>query len=177
MLEFRCLKNGWAEALNQSRKGTREHLMELKSLSLFGKLSLSPVLLFAAAIALTGTASAQEGPTRPCDLYASATPCVAAISTTRALYKEYTGPLYQVTRESDKKQTNVGLLRDGYADAAKQDRFCANTSCTITKLYDQSANHNDMALAPPGGAARGPGPNGHDIAAVANAVPVMIAGH
>lgn len=36
---------------------------------------------------------------RPCDIYARAgTPCVAAHSTVRALYRDYNGPLYQVTR-------------------------------------------------------------------------------
>jgi hypothetical protein len=149
--------------------------MKFKSLSLLGKLSLAPVLV-ATTLVLTVTASAQKA-ARPCDLYASATPCVAAISTTRALYKSYTGPLYQVTRESDKKQADIGLLRNGYANAAQQDSFCANTTCTITRLYDQSANHNDMTLAPAGGAAHGPGPNGQDIAAVANALPATIAGH
>jgi hypothetical protein len=34
-----------------------------------------------------------------------------------------------------------------------------------------------MTLAPKGGAAHGPGPNGQDIAAVANALPATIAGH
>jgi Alpha-L-arabinofuranosidase B, catalytic. len=150
--------------------------MRLKSLSFFGKLSLAPVLLFAAALMLPATASAQKA-ARPCDLYAPTTPCVAAISTTRALYKSYTGPLYQVTRESDKKQAEIGVLRNGYADAAKQDKFCANTTCTITRLYDQTPNHNDMTLAPKGGAAHGPGPNGQDIAAVANALPATIDGH
>ncbi|MEO6816142.1 MAG: arabinofuranosidase catalytic domain-containing protein [Edaphobacter sp.] len=151
--------------------------MQIKSLSLLGKNSLCSVLLFGFAIAMTGTASAQKKADRPCDLYVATTPCVAAISTTRALYKGYSGPLYQVTRESDKKQAEIGVLRNGYADAAKQDQFCAKTTCTITKLFDQSANHNDMTLAPKGGAAHGPGPNGSDIAAVANALPATIAGH
>jgi hypothetical protein len=150
--------------------------MSFKSSSFFGKHSLCFVLLFGFAIALTGTASAQKA-TRPCDLYAATTPCVAAISTTRALYNGYSGPLYQVTRESDKKQEEIGVLRNGYANAAKQDKFCAKTTCTITKLFDQTANHNDMTLAPKGGAAHGPGPNGQDIAAVANALPATIAGH
>lgn len=151
--------------------------MQFKSLSLFGKVLPSTVILFAIMSALTGSASAQKAGPRPCDLYASATPCVAAFSTTRALYRGYIGPLYQVTRQSDKKQADIGLLPHGYADAAKQDAFCAKTSCTITRLYDQSPNHNDLTLAPPGGAARGPGPNGYDVAAVANALPATIAGH
>ena len=122
-------------------------------------------------------AHAQAVTARPCDLYAPATPCVAAISTTRALYKGYTGPLYQVTRASDGTESDIGLLRDGYANAETQDTFCANTSCTITKLYDQSPMHNDLTLAPPGGAAKGKGPKGFDVAVVADALPISAGGH
>ena len=151
--------------------------MQLKSLSLFGKILSPMVVFFAVAITTVGTASAQTVAPRPCDLYASATPCVAAFSTTRALYSAYGGPLYQVTRQSDKTHADIGLLPDGYAKAAAQDTFCANTSCTITKLYDQSPNHNDLTPAPPGGASRGPGPNGYDVPAVANALPLTVGGH
>ncbi len=157
--------------------------MQLKSLSQSQSLSLlgiipSPVaILFAFTIVLAGTASSQTVSPQSCDLYASATPCVAAFSTTRALYRAYTGPLYQVTRQSDKAHTDIGLLRDGYANAIKQDKFCANTSCTITKLYDQSPNRNDLTPAPPGGAAHGPGPNGYDVPALANALPATVGGH
>jgi len=138
---------------------------------------LPAIIFFAVAISPVDVASAQTVTPRPCDLYSSTTPCVAAFSTTRALYSAYTGPLYQVTRQSDKARTNIGLLADGYANAAAQDTFCAGTSCAITKLYDQSPNHNDLTPAPPGGAARGPGPNGYDIPAVANALPAIVAGH
>lgn len=151
--------------------------MQLKSHSLFGKILPPTVILFAVAITPAGVASAQKITPRPCDLYALATPCVAAFSTTRALYSAYQGPLYQVTRDSDKARTNIGLLPDGYANAAAQDAFCANTSCTVTKLYDQSPNHNDLTPAPPGGAAHGPGPNGYDIPAVASALSATVAGH
>ncbi|GGG83722.1 arabinofuranosidase catalytic domain-containing protein [Edaphobacter dinghuensis] len=150
--------------------------MSIKSNILFGKILSFAILLTAFMMTPANVASAQKT-TRPCDLFASATPCVAAISTTRALYRAYTGPLYQVTRQSDKTHTNIGLLPNGYADAAAQDTFCAKTSCTITKLYDQSPNHNDLTLAPPGGAAHGPGPNGYDIPAIANALPATITGH
>ena len=146
----------------------------MQSLSLFGKILSPTVILFAFAITPAGVASAQAVTPRPCDLFASATPCVAAISTTRALYRTYNGPLYQVTRQSDKAHTNIGLLPDGYANAATQDNFCANTTCTITKLYDQSPNHNDLTPAPPGGAAHGPGPKGYDLPAVANALPATV---
>lgn len=147
--------------------------MQFKSLSLFGRILVPAVLLIPPA----ALASPHKITPRPCDLFAPTTPCVAAISTTRALYSTYTGPLYQVTRQSDKAQADVGLLADGYADAAKQEKFCAKTSCTITKLYDQSPNHNDLTPAPPGGASRGPGPDGYDVPAVANALPITVAGH
>ncbi len=133
------------------------------------------LLIFSATAFLT--ASAQSSKQRPCDLLAPATPCVAAISTTRALYRAYTGPLYQVTRQSDKTTHDISLLPDGIANAAAQDTFCANTACTITKIYDQSPNGNDLTPAPPGGAAHGPGPNGYDVPAVANALPATVAGH
>ena len=151
--------------------------MLLKSNSLFGNSVSLTVLLFAFAMNPAGVASAQSATPRPCDLIASATPCVAAISTTRALYSAYTGSLYQVARQSDKAHINIGLLPDGYANAAAQDIFCANTICTIIRLYDQSPNHNDLTPAPPGGAARGPGPDGYDLPAVANALPATVAGH
>ena len=154
--------------------------MQLKSisqsLSRLGIILEAVAILLAVTIALAGAASSQTVSSRPCDLYASETPCVAAFSTTRALYRAYTGPLYQVTRQSDKAQTDIGLLREGYANAEAQDKFCANTSCTITKLYDQSPNHNALTPAPPGGAAHGPGPNGYDLPAVADALPATVGG-
>ena len=48
-----------------------------------------------AAVALVAPATAaQAATTGPCDIYAAGgTPCVAAHSTTRALYGSYNGPL------------------------------------------------------------------------------------
>ncbi|MGH9325839.1 MAG: arabinofuranosidase catalytic domain-containing protein [Terriglobia bacterium] len=145
--------------------------------SFFGTILPRTAILLVFAITPVGVASARAIRPRPCDIFASTTPCVAAFSTTRSLYNAYRGPLYQVTRQSDKAHTNISLLPDGYADAAAQDAFCAHTTCTITKLYDQSSNHNDLTPALPGGAARGPGPNGYDLPAVANALPVTVAAH
>src|SRR5438094_7557654 len=74
----------------------------------------------------------------PCDIYAAAhTPCVAAHSTTRALYRSYNGPLYQVKRTSDGKALDIGILPTSpgpagrYANAAAQDAFCARSLCVI----------------------------------------------
>src|SRR6202453_2503048 len=76
---------------------------------------------------------------RPCDIYAAGgTPCVAAYSTVRALYRNYRGPLYQVTRASDGESADVSVGTGGYADAAAQNSFCAGTVCAITRIYDQS---------------------------------------
>ncbi len=83
---------------------------------------------------------------QPCDIYAAAgTPCVAAFSSTRALFASYDGPLYEVKRASDGATMKVGLLsRGGYANARVQDRFCADTSCVVPKIYDQTSEHNDL---------------------------------
>ena len=114
---------------------------------------------------------------RPCDIYAAAhTPCVAAHSTVRSLYAKYSGALYEVKRASDHAVRNIGLLADGYANAATQDAFCAYTTCIITRIYDQSPRHNDLAIAS-GGHYKGPGPNGSDLGAAADALPVTAGGH
>ncbi|KAJ7486934.1 family 54 glycoside hydrolase [Mycena latifolia] len=114
----------------------------------------------------------------PCDLYASGgTPCVAAHSTIRALFSAYTGSLYQVKRGSDNATTNiVPLSAGGVANAAAQDSFCANTTCLITTIFDQSGHSNHLTQAPPGGAARGPESNGFDSLAAADGAPVTLNG-
>ncbi|MFB9234899.1 arabinofuranosidase catalytic domain-containing protein [Plantactinospora siamensis] len=113
-----------------------------------------------------------------CDLYAAGgTPCATAHSTTRALFAAYNGPLYQVQRSSDKAYQDIGLLAaGGYANAATQDAFCANTSCTITKIYDQTSYHNDLPVSW-GGLWKGSGPNGADSPANAKALPLTAGGH
>ncbi|KAH7134184.1 glycoside hydrolase family 54 protein [Dactylonectria macrodidyma] len=113
----------------------------------------------------------------PCDLYASGgTPCVAAHSTTRALYGAYTGSLYQVKRGSDSTTTIIKpLSAGGVANAAAQDTFCANTTCVITIIYDQSGRGNHLTQAPPGGF-QGPEANGYDNLASAIGAPVTLNG-
>jgi len=97
---------------------------------------------------------------------------VAAYSTVRALSADYDGPLYQVTRQSDGTSANIGLLSEGgYVDAATQDGFCANTVCTITRIYDQSGDHSDLSLGPAGSSGSA------NIGAVADALPVTVDGH
>ncbi|WP_078862837.1 arabinofuranosidase catalytic domain-containing protein [Streptomyces sp. NRRL F-5123] len=125
-----------------------------------------------------GTASSQAAGSAPCDIYASGgTPCVAAHSTTRALYSSYNGALYQVRRSSDNSTRDIGVIgAGGYADAAAQDSFCSGTGCVITVVYDQSGRGNNLTQAPPGGFA-GPAAGGYDNLADATAAPITIAGH
>ncbi len=88
--------------------------------------------------------------TGPCDIYQSAnTPCVAAHSTVRALYAAYYGALYQVRRASDSTTADVPVLATGgFVNISMQDSFCSGTTCTISILYDQSPNRNDLVKSP-----------------------------
>ena len=127
---------------------------------------------------LFGTATtARAASSLPCDLYATGgTPCEAAYSSTRALFASYDGPLYQIQRASDGSSLTIGLQSTGgVANAAPQASFCAGTTCTITRLYDQTSNHNDLPISW-GGYFPGPGPNGSDSGAPAMALPVTIGG-
>jgi hypothetical protein len=131
--------------------------------------------LAAATIGLSAAAvPAQAAAQGPCDIYASGgTPCVAAHSTTRALYAAYSGNLYQVRRSSDSTTLNIGVTSaGGYANAAAQDSFCSGTTCVITEIYDQSGHGNNLTDAPAGGAAGGP-----DALANAAAAPTTLSGH
>jgi hypothetical protein len=102
---------------------------------------------------VAGAGGAGTGAVGPCDIFqAASTPCVAAHSTVRALYGAYGGNLYQVRRASDKTTRDIPVVSPGgYADASAQDAFCSGTTCTISIIYDQSPNHNDVTKAPPGG--------------------------
>ena len=106
----------------------------------------------------SGTGGAgTPGPQGPCDIYkAAGTPCVAAHSVTRSLYSNYNGPIYQVRKNSSLQNHGTGgttmdimlLSPGGIADSSSQDTFCAGTVCTISKIYDQSEQHNDLIVAP-----------------------------
>ena len=125
------------------------------------------------AVAAAGSAPASAASQGPCDIYASAgTPCVAAHSTTRALYAAYSGSLYQVRRSSDNSTLNIGVVSaGGVANAAAQDSFCSGTTCVITEIYDQSGHGNNLTDAPGGGAAGGP-----DALANATSAPAVVEG-
>jgi hypothetical protein len=115
---------------------------------------------------------------RPCDIYAKAgVPCVAAFSSTRALFADYAGPLYEVKRASDGATLNIGVLtRGGYANAAAQNAFCADTRCVVEKIYDQTARHNNLV---PQGPTTEPYSNtnySHNPVS-ATALPIIAGGH
>ncbi|WP_441247603.1 alpha-L-arabinofuranosidase B [Kitasatospora sp. McL0602] len=137
-------------------------------------LSAGTTAVLAAGLLTATAGNSQAATQQPCDIYAAGgTPCVAAHSTTRALYAGYGGPLYQVRRASDSATRDIGVLSTGgYADAAAQDAFCANTSCVITVIYDESGKGNSLTQAPAGGAAGGP-----DNLANAFEAPVTVGGH
>ncbi|HVO74667.1 MAG TPA: arabinofuranosidase catalytic domain-containing protein [Ignavibacteriaceae bacterium] len=142
-----------------------------------------PAALMMIAVSGTGTNVVPLRPEGPCDIYAAAgTPCVAAHSSTRALYASYNGPLYQVVRQSDGKTLDIGVVQasegdpGGYADAAEQDAFCANTYCWITILYDQSGKGNNLIQAPRGGFS-GPAMGGFNNIPIADMAPITIMGH
>lgn len=107
-------------------------------------------LVFVAALtALTATAAtAATAPTAPpCDIYAAGgTPCVAAHSIVRALFANYTGPLFTVRRPLDNATLNIAT-KQGFADTAAQDQFCGfshNQHCTLHRIFDQSPHGNHL---------------------------------
>jgi hypothetical protein len=139
---------------------------------------LSAALVAGSTLAAVSFATpSQAAGTGPCDIYASGgTPCVAAHSTTRALFGAYSGPLYQVRRSSDNTTRDIApVAAGGVANAATQDSFCANTTCLITIIYDQTGRNNRLTQAPPGGF-NGPAPGGFDNLANATAAPTTLGG-
>ncbi|MBW8818626.1 MAG: alpha-N-arabinofuranosidase [Catenulispora sp. 13_1_20CM_3_70_7] len=136
-------------------------------------LTAATVLSVAVGFAVAATSVSHAAASGPCDIYASGgTPCVAAHSTTRALFAAYNGPLYQVQRTSDSAFQNIGVLSaGGVANAATQDSFCAGTTCTITRVYDQTGNGSTLVYQGPGGT------GGADTAATATTESVTVNGH
>ncbi|MBR6857086.1 MAG: hypothetical protein IKM90_06565, partial [Bacteroidaceae bacterium] len=149
---------------------------------LLAGVAFAPALIATVAVA-AGDSRIPQRPDGPCDVYAKGgAPCVAAHSTTRALYKSYNGPLYQVMRQSDGKTLDIGVVQPsagnpgGYADAAAQDRFCKDTYCWITVIYDQSGKENHLQQAPRGGFS-GQAMGGFNNVPMADWAPVTLMGH
>jgi hypothetical protein len=128
----------------------------------------------------TGTGGSTSKPKGPCDIYLEIDkqPCVAAHSTVRLLLSTYTGPLYQIRSGGSKSgtggtTTDIGFTADGYADSAAADAACGSaSSCTISKIYDQSGKGNHLTVAPAGGAKTTP-----DNEADAKGVSTTLNGH
>ncbi|MFB6343059.1 arabinofuranosidase catalytic domain-containing protein [Saccharicrinis sp. FJH62] len=147
-------------------------------------LVLPATLMMILAMSGVGSSAVPQRPEGPCDVYAAGDcPCVAAHSTTRALYASYNGPLYQVMRMSDGKTLDIGVVQPsegdpgGYADAAAQDKFCADTYCWITILYDQSGKENHLIQAPRGGTGAPTMMGGFNSLPIADMAPVTLMGH
>jgi non-reducing end alpha-L-arabinofuranosidase len=150
-------------------------------------LGTAAAALVTASQAAPGTGALPSRPPGPCDLYRDAgTPCVAAHSTTRALSSSYNGPLYQVMRPSDGRTLDIRIVQPvaspvpdagGYADAAAQDAFCANTLCLVTAIYDQSGKGNHLRQGPPGPSFPGPAKGAFDTQPIADMAPITIGGH
>jgi hypothetical protein len=121
----------------------------------------------------------------PCDIYAAANmPCGAAYSMVRALSSKYNGPLYQVRNGSSSTNTGSGgmtkdimMTADGYADSASQDSFCSGSTCTVSKLYDQSGNGNDLVRGSAGPTGNGTRSGDDDYESTANKLSITAGGH
>lgn len=129
--------------------------------------------MLAIPVIALGTSAHATTAQEPCDIYAAdGHPCVAANSTTRALFANYNGPLYTVTRDFDGKSLVINTATTGgTADVAAQDAFCDGTTCRITDIADQTPYNNDLI---PGSAG---GNGGADDAAIANILPVTVEGN
>ena len=129
-------------------------------------------------------AGQSERPKGPCDIYAAAgDTCVAAHSTTRALYAAYTGPLYQVLRQSDGEDAGYrcragrpermrGICRCGGAGQV----LCATHIAGLRRSTISLPKHNDLTQAPRGGFS-GPAMGGFNNLPLADMAPVTIMGH
>jgi hypothetical protein len=102
----------------------------------------------------------------------------------RSLSSKYTGPLYQVRSGSSATNTGTGgatqdiaMLADGYADSAAVDTFCTGTTCSVSKLYDQSGNGNDLLRASAGPSGNGSRSGDDDYESVATKLSVTAGGH
>jgi non-reducing end alpha-L-arabinofuranosidase len=138
------------------------------------------LIAMTAAVLLAGppVPAQAAGSLKPCDIYAKAgAPCVAAYSSTRALFAAYDGPLYELRRASDGATLNIGLLaRGGYANVRPQKAFCARTRCVVARIYDQTADRNNLIPQGPTTARYSDSTWPH-LPVVANALPITAGGH
>ena len=96
---------------------------------------------------LVALAVGAAGHEAPCDiLVAAGNPCVAAHSTTRALYAAYAGALYTVRHTVSNRTVDIfPVAPGGFADAAAHQRVCpAVGDCVISRVADQSGHGNNL---------------------------------
>ena len=100
-------------------------------------------------VTATAGGTVAGGGTPPGDIAAKAgTPLVAGHSMTRALYSAYNGRLFQVRRASDAKTQDISVTgAGGYVNMDALNTFCSGTTCSVSLLYDQSGNANDLPQA------------------------------
>ncbi len=131
------------------------------------------------AVRQTSTdASAVAATSGPCDIYASGgTPCVAAHSTTRALYAAYNGALYQV-------QARVGQRHPRHRRAERGRLRQRRRAGLVLRRHELRHHHHLRPVRPgqqphPGapGGFTGPAAGGYDNLANATAAPVTVGGH
>ncbi len=96
-----------------------------------------------------GAGGATQTGTLPGDIAATAgTPMVAAHSVMRAMFAAYSGKLFQARRASDGTTSDINAAgAGGLCDLNALNTFCSGTTCTVSKLYDQAGNGNDMTQA------------------------------
>ena len=64
----------------------------------------------------------------------------------RALYSTYAGNLYTVQRAVDGATRDIGVLAPGgFAQAAAQEAHCRGSTCTVSRIFDQSPLGNHLA--------------------------------
>jgi hypothetical protein len=69
------------------------------------------------------------------------------------------------------------MTQDGYADTDTQDAFCAGTTCTVSILYDQSGNKNDLERGAMGVSGNGTRSGFDDYESIATKGQVTAGGH
>eukprot|EP01052_Picozoa_sp_SAG31_P048017 SAG31_NODE_9859_length_1219_cov_7.760243_2_plen_223_part_01 len=107
-------------------------------------LMLLLIMAFGATTTTLPAAAAAHGE-RPCDILAAAgNPCVAAHSTVRALFANFSGPLYNLSKPDGTSKT-IGVTASGYADSAAHDAFCGPAKdCVVYNIFDQSPMRNHL---------------------------------
>lgn len=121
--------------------------------------------LLSAGSATTGTGQALWGPVAatvsyPCDVMGG---CYTAYGV-RVLVGGYAGPAFDLFRASDSTTRTIQFV-SGIADFGTADNFCLGTTCTFTRVYNQTVNAgHDLVQLASGTAANNPTYSAYPIA-------------